>query len=159
MNPAAAASSVTRVTLSARLVSELGDPHSTLRAVTQRSDGVVIVRAGGEVDGANEHTWRRLVEEAAAVATPPGPFVVDLNGLDFVGCGAFAVLAAESERCRARGVAVRLVSCDPSVARVIQACNLGGVLPLHPTVETALATAGRGDRPEPGRPAAPPLPN
>ncbi|BBY25326.1 hypothetical protein MSTO_55310 [Mycobacterium stomatepiae] len=82
-----------------------------------------------------------LVEESAAVATSPGPFIVDINGLNFMGCCAFAVLAAESERCRARGVALRLVSCDPAVARVIQACNLSAVLPLHPTVDTALATA------------------
>jgi anti-anti-sigma factor len=140
MNLGSVESSVIRVALSPQLVSELGDPHSTLRAATQRSGPVVIIRAGGEVDAANEHTWRRLVEEAAAVATPPGPFIVDINGLDFMGCCAFAVLAAESERCRGRGVALRLVSCDPSVARVIQACNLGGVLPLHPTIDTALAT-------------------
>jgi anti-anti-sigma factor len=101
---------------------------------------VVIISAGGEVDAANEHAWRRLVEEAAAVATPPGPLIVDINGLDFIGCCAFAILAAESARCRSRGVALRLVSCDPGVARVIQACNVGGVLPLHPTIETALAT-------------------
>jgi anti-anti-sigma factor len=141
MNPAPVESSVTRVALSPSLVAELGDPHSTLRAATQRSGAVVIIRAGGEVDAANEDTWRRLVEEAAAVATPPGPFVVDINGLDFIGCCAFAILATESERCRRRGVALRLVSCDPGVARVIQACNLGGVLPLHPTIDAALATA------------------
>jgi anti-anti-sigma factor len=140
MNLAPVESSITRVTLSARLVSELGDPHSTLRAVTQRSGPVVIVRAGGEVDAANEDTWRQLIEEAAAVATAPGPFIVDINNLDFMGCCAFAVLAAESERCRERGVALRVVSCDPSIARVIHACNLSSALPLHPTVETALAT-------------------
>ncbi len=141
MNLAPVESCVTRVTLSPRLVSELGDPHSTLPAATQRNGPVVIIRAGGEVDAANEHTWRSLVEEAAAVATPPGPFIVDINGLDFIGCCAFAILADESERCRRRGIALRLVSCDPGVARVIQACNLGGVLPLHPTVDTALTTA------------------
>ncbi|WAJ43820.1 anti-sigma factor antagonist [Mycobacterium sp. Aquia_216] len=140
MNLAPVESSVIRVALSPQLVSELGDPHSTLRAATQRSGPVVIIRAGGEVDAANEDTWRRLVEEAAAVASPPGPFIVDIDGLDFMGCCAFAVLAAESERSRGRGVALRLVSCDPGVARVIHACNLGGVLPLHPTIDTALAT-------------------
>ncbi|WP_025736031.1 anti-sigma factor antagonist [Mycobacterium genavense] len=140
MNLASVESSVTRVTLSPRLVSELGNPHSTLRAATQRSGAVVIIRAGGEVDAANEHTWRRLVEEAAAVATPPGPFIVDINGLEFMGCCAFAMLATEAERCRARGVALRLVSCDPGVARVVQACHLDRVLPLHPTIDAALAT-------------------
>ncbi|SOX55234.1 STAS domain-containing protein [Mycobacterium ahvazicum] len=141
MNLAPVESSVTRVTLSPRLVSELGDPHSTLRAATQRSGAVVIIRAGGEVDASNEHTWRGLVAEAAAVATAPGPFIVDINGLDFMGCCAFAILAAESECCRARGIALRVVSCDPGVARVIQACNLGSELPLHPTIDTALGTS------------------
>ena len=131
---------LTRVTLSARLVSELGDPRSTLRATTQRNGPVVIIRAGGEVDASNEHTWRRLVGEAAAVATQPGPFVVDVNGLDFMGCCAFAVLTDEAERCRRRGVELRLVSCDPGVARVIEACNLGDILPLHPTTDAALST-------------------
>ena len=140
MNLAPAESFPTQVMLSPRLLWELGDPHSTLRATTQRNGPVVIVRAGGEIDASNEHIWQRLVGEAAAVSGQPGPFVVDVNGLVFMGCCAFAVLAAESERCRRRGVELRVVSCEPSVARVIQACNLGGVLPLHPTIDTALAT-------------------
>src|SRR5215472_5501295 len=134
MNLAPIESSVTRVSLSPRLVAELGDPHSTLRAVTQRSGAV------GEVDAVNEDTWRRLVEESAAVATSPGPFIVDINGLDFMGCCAFAVLAAEAERCRHRGVELRLVSCDPGVVRVIEACSLRDVLSLHPTTDAALST-------------------
>ncbi|HUE33186.1 MAG TPA: anti-sigma factor antagonist [Mycobacterium sp.] len=144
MNLAAAESFPTQVTLSSRLRSELGDPHSTLRAATQRNGPVVIVRAGGEVDGSNEQIWQRLVGEAAAVASQPGPFVVDVNGLGFMGCCAFAVLASESERCRRRGVELRLVSCEPSVARVIEACNLRDVLPLYPTTDAALSTTLSG---------------
>ncbi|WP_414686406.1 anti-sigma factor antagonist [Mycobacterium sp.] len=127
--------------LSTRLIAELGDPHSTLRAVTQRSGPVVIVRAGGEIDAANEHTWHQLVSEAAAVASPPGPFVVDVNGVDFMGCCAFAVLADEAERCRRRGIALRLVSCNPGVARIVAACALDDVLPVYPTTDSALSAA------------------
>ncbi len=141
MNLAPPESFPTQVTLSARLVSELGDPHSTLRATTQRHGPVVIIHAGGEIDASNEDIWRRLVSEAAAVATPPGPFVVDVNSLDFMGCCAFAVLADEAERCRSRGVGLRLVSCNPGVARIIESCGLGGVLPVHPTTDSALSSA------------------
>lgn len=144
MNLAPAESFPTQVTLSPRLLSELGDPHSTLRATTQRNGPVVIVRAGGEIDASNEHIWQRLIGEAAAVAGQPGPFVVDVNGLGFMACCAFAVLAAESERCRRRGVELRLVSCEPSVARVVEACNLRDVLSLHPTTEAALSTTVTG---------------
>ena len=139
MNLAPPESFLTQVTLSARLVSELGDPHSTLRATTQRNGPAVVVRAGGEVDASNEHTWHQLVSEAAAVATQPGPFVIDVNGLDFMACCAFAVLADEAERCRHRGVQLRLVSCEPGVARVVEACNLSDVLPVHPTTDSALS--------------------
>ncbi|HWT49069.1 MAG TPA: anti-sigma factor antagonist, partial [Mycobacterium sp.] len=88
--------------LSTRLVYELSDPHSTLRTTTDRSGPAVLIYAGGEIDACNEHTWRRLVSEAASVVIPPGPFVVDVTGLDFMGCCAFAVLADEAQRCHER---------------------------------------------------------
>ena len=127
--------------LSTRLIRELGDPHSRLRATAQRSGPAVIVRAGGEIDAANEHTWLQLVTEASAVATPPGPFVVDVNGVDFMGCCAFAVLADEAQRCQGRSIALLLVSCNPGVARVVEACGLDAVLPVHTTTDAALAEA------------------
>jgi anti-anti-sigma factor len=144
--PAELANSVAaQVMLSARLVSELGDPHSTLRATTQRIGPVVIIRAGGEIDAANEHIWRRLIGEAAAVAIPPGAVVVDVSGLDFMGCCAFTVLADEAERCRRRGVDLCLVSPKPRVARTIKACELGALLRVYPTTDSALSP-GRGVR-------------
>ncbi|BBZ48471.1 anti-sigma factor antagonist [Mycobacterium heidelbergense] len=131
------------LTLSTRLVYELGDPHSTLRATTDRDGAAVLINAGGEIDACNEHTWRRLVGEAANVVTPPGPFVVDVTGLDFMGCCAFAVLADEARRCRQRGIDVRLVSREPIVARIVDACGLNGMLPIYPTADAALAMAAR----------------
>lgn len=136
-----AESFTTQVTLSTRLATQLGEPQSTLRAVTRRNNSAVIICAGGEIDAANENTWRRLVREAAPIATAPGPFVVDINDVTFMGCCAFEVLADEAQRCRRRGVDLRVVSIDPCVRRVIDACGLSGVLPLYPTVESALSAA------------------
>ncbi|HWF29490.1 MAG TPA: anti-sigma factor antagonist, partial [Mycobacterium sp.] len=129
--------------LSTRLVYELGDPHSTLRATTDRCDAAVLINAGGEIDACNEHTWRHLVTEAASVVTPPGPLVVDLTGLDFIGCCAFAVLAEQAQRCDRRGIELRLVSRHPLVARIVEACGLNGVLPIYPTTDSALAMPAR----------------
>jgi anti-anti-sigma factor len=131
------------VMLSTRLVYELGDPHSTLRATTDRSGAAVLINAGGEIDACNEHTWRHLVSEAAGVVIPPGPFVVDVTGLDFMGCCAFAVLVDEAQLCRQRGIELRLVSREPIVARIVDACGLNRVLPIYPTADAALATAAR----------------
>jgi anti-anti-sigma factor len=135
--------SCSHLMLSTRLVYELGDPHSTLRATTDRSGAAVLINAGGEIDACNEHTWRHLVSEAAGVVIPPGPFVVDVTGLDFMGCCAFAVLADEAQLCRQRGIELRLVSREPIVARIVDACGLNRVLPIYPTADAALATAAR----------------
>jgi len=129
--------------LSTRLVYELGDPHSTLRATTDRRGAAVLIYAGGEVDACNERTWRHLVSEAVGVVTAPGPLVVDVTGLDFMGCCAFAVLADGAQRCRHRGIDLRLVSREPIVTRIVDACGLGRLLPIYPTVDSALATAAR----------------
>ena len=84
--------------LSSRLISELAQARSTLRATTERSGSAVIVSAGGELDASNDATWRRLLSEASAAAGPPGPLVIDISGLDFMGCCAYAALAEEAER-------------------------------------------------------------
>jgi hypothetical protein len=36
------------------------------------------------------------------------------------------------------------VSCDPSVARAVEACNLRDVLSLHPTTDAAVSTTVAG---------------
>ena len=131
----------TRLILSTRLVSELGDPHSTLRATTDHSGPAVLIYAGGEIDACNEGTWRQLLEEAATAVTEPGPFVIDVSGLDFMGCCAFAALAEQAEGCRKRGVELRLVSHQPIVARIVKSCGLTQMLPVYPTVDAALASA------------------
>ena len=129
------------LTLSTRLVYELGDPRSTLRAITDRTGEAVVIHAGGEVDACNEHTWRQLITEAATTATLPGPFVIDVSGVDFMGCCAFAVLAEAAEQCRPRGVELRLVTHTPIVGRIVAACGLSDVLPIYPTVDHALAAS------------------
>lgn len=131
------------LTLSTKLVYELGDPNSTLRATADRRGPSVVIYAGGDVDACNEDTWRHLVCESASGVTAPGPFVVDVTGLDFMGCCAFSVLADEARSCQERGIDLRLVSCAPVVTRIVDACGLSGVLPIYPTVDSALSAAAR----------------
>lgn len=118
----------THLCLSAGLVCELGGRHSMLRATTRRSGSAVIIYAGGAIDASNVATWGRLLSEAAAVTAPPGPFVVDVNGLDFMGCCAFEALAAEAATCRDRQVDLRVVSRDPLVDRILGLCGLRATL-------------------------------
>lgn len=127
-----------RLRLSTRLVYELGDPHNRLRATTDRRGPAVLIYAGGEIDACNEHTWRHLVSEAASGVASPGPLIIDVTGLDFMACCAVELLAEQAENCRQRGVELRLVSPQPIVARIVDACGLSGVLPIYPTADSAL---------------------
>lgn len=131
----------TRLAFSAQLVAELGAPRSRLRAAAQRSESAVIINAAGEVDAFNQDSWRRLITETASAAQPPGSFVVDVNDFEFMGCCAFEVLAAEAERCRSRGVTLRVVSRKPAIARFVAACGFNEVLPIHPTAVSALSAS------------------
>jgi anti-anti-sigma factor len=137
--------SFNHLTLSSRLISELAQASSTLRMTTERIDLAVIVSAGGELDASNEGTWRRLLSEAGAAAGPSGPLVVDINGLDFMGCCAYAALAEEAEHCRQRGVELRLVSNQPVVSRVVAACGLTELLPVDESVDAALSVYDAAD--------------
>lgn len=124
---------------STRPSSQPSDLHSGLRAVTECTGSAVVVHVGGDIDASNEVAWQRLVSKSAAIAIAPGPFVIDIRDLDFMGSCAYAVLAQESVRCRRRGVNMRLVSNQPIVARTIAACGLRRLIPLYTMVETALA--------------------
>lgn len=131
--------------LSSRLISELAQARSTLRATTERYGSAVIVTAGGELDASNDAAWRRLLSEASAAAGPPGPLVVDTDGLDFMGCCAYAALAEEAERARERGVELRLVSAQPVVARIVRACGLTDLLSVDTSVDAALSACAFAD--------------
>ena len=131
--------------LSSRLITELAQARSTLRTTIERSDLAVIVSAGGELDASNETIWRRLLSEAAMAAGSPGPLVVDISGLDFMGCCAYAALGEEAERCRRRGVEMRLVSSQPVVARIVTACGLSELLPVDDSVDIALSACAPAD--------------
>lgn len=137
--------SYSHLMLSSRLVSELAQARSTLRTTTERIGPAVIVSAGGELDASNDAIWRRLLGEAAAAAGIPGPLVVDTSGLDFMGCCAYAALAEESERCRHRGVEMRLVSNQPVVSRIVSACGMSELLPVDATVDAALSVYDPAD--------------
>jgi anti-anti-sigma factor len=119
--------------------SYVGHAPSGLNAVTERTGSSVVVHVGGDIDASNERTWKDLLSRGAAETVAPGPFVIDVSDLDFMGSCGYAALAHEAEQCRNRGVALRLVTHEPVVYRTIAACGLRPLLPTYATVETALS--------------------
>jgi anti-anti-sigma factor len=126
---------------STRLSSQFGESNSGLRSITECTGSAVVIHVGGDIDASNETAWQRLVSRNACSAIAPGPFVIDVRALEFMGSCAYAALADEAVRCRRRGVSLRLVSSQPVVARTIAACGLGPLLPMYTSVENALAAS------------------
>ncbi len=101
-----------------RLVHELGDPHSLLRAATLTAAGRrLMIRAGAKVDGPQRNLWRQLVTRPPASQRPdrspstsPGRFRRLLR---------FRRTGRRGTTCRCRGID-RLVSHQPIVARMRQ---------------------------------------
>lgn len=124
---------------SMRSSSQFGDPSSGLRSITECIGSAVVIHVGGDIDASNEKSWRRLLSSNASIAIAPGPLVIDIRALEFMGSCAYAALANEAARCRNRGVNLRLVSSQPVVARTIAACGLGSLLPMYTSVENALS--------------------
>ena len=116
-----------------------GDTQSGLRSFTECTGSAVVVHVGGDIDASNDDAWQRLVSRSASIAIAPGPFVIDVRDVEFMGSCGHAVLAREAEQCRRRGVSLRLVSSQPVVARTIAACGLHRLLPIYPSVDAALS--------------------
>lgn len=98
---------------------------------------VVIVHARGEVDAYSLPTWRQVTREACAHASPPGPVIVDITGLDFIACCALAAPVDQADVCRAHGINIIVVSRAPIVHRVTAATGLGARLPICASTEEA----------------------
>jgi anti-anti-sigma factor len=119
--------------------SYLGHAPSGLRTVTKRTGSSVVVHVDGDIDASNETAWQDVLSRGAAETVAPGPFVIDVCDLDFMGSCGYAALAHEAAQCRNRGVTLRLVTQQPIVDRTIAACGLRPLLPTYASVETALS--------------------
>lgn len=116
-----------------------------LHVLVERRGSALLVHAGGSVDASNIAVWRRLIGEAAGVATGPGPLIIDTGGLEFMGICAFAVLVEVAARCRSRGIQLCLVSDQRITARVVDAAGLDAELSFAAAVEDVLGDAPRDD--------------
>lgn len=100
----------------------------------------VVLELSGEVDAASVLELR--YELAAAVDAPGARVVVDLTDVTFMDCAGVGELVRALRRTGwARG-SIRLANPTSSVRRVLDLTHVGSVLPVHDTVEDALAPPG-----------------
>jgi len=110
-------------------------------------DGWTVVSVTGELDVA---TAPRLRNEVVRLASSGRTLVVlDLGGVDFIDSTGLGVIVGSLKRVRSLGGELALARAEPQVHKVFEITRLIDILPLHDTVESALAT------PIPGAPEGP----
>jgi len=105
---------------------------------THDQDGIAVVSAAGEID---VFTAPQLDSELSAV-TGGGQHrvVVDLSRVDFLDSTGLAVLVKTLKRVREHdGGSLAVVVTADRVAKVFRLTGLDTLIPLHPTVESAVA--------------------
>ncbi|MET7425179.1 STAS domain-containing protein [Dactylosporangium sp. NPDC005555] len=108
-------------------------------AVTERPDGVVLVRLLGALDIDSAPLLREAMHRA--LDSGQSRIVVDLGGVEFcdsVGLGTFAY---SHNRCVADGGFLRLAAPSPFLAGLLETVGLSGRIPVHATVSDALPPA------------------
>jgi anti-sigma B factor antagonist len=100
-------------------------------------DRVVVVTVRGDIDAL---TAPQLSEEIlGALSEDPAAVIVDLSAVDFMASSGMAVLVSTQER--VTGTAVFGVVADgPGTSRPLKLMGLDAVIPIHATLDDALAS-------------------
>lgn len=114
-----------------------------LHWTARTAPGGLVVQAFGLVDAHNEATWQRMLVESAATAAEDSILVIDGRSLDFMSCGALVALTKQAVDSLQQRVAVRLVTTQSSIRRIIVECGMEDAIPAYPDVDSAL----KGDCP------------
>lgn len=116
--------------------------------VDQRVEGTaMILRAVGEVDAASVAVLSDQLVHAVEAVTAPGPVVLDLRAVEFLGSAGMAMLIAIHHRCQDQRVGFRVLA-GPFVTRRLELLGLLNFLIVCRTLDHALHGTG-SDLPAP----------
>jgi anti-anti-sigma factor len=111
---------------------------SELATVTvERRDEATLARVAGELDMSNAETVRERLLEAAGER---GPLILDFTAVEYLDSAWIAAMDRLARAVPAERGGLRLV-CPPGAPsrRALEVTGVGQVLPLHDSVEEALA--------------------
>lgn len=111
----------------------------SIHAVSVRE--VTVLALDGELDLVTAPLLRQHV--VAEVAAGHHRLVLDLTGLTFIDSAGLGQVVAALKRARSHDGGLEVVVPEPRVRRVFELCDLDRVLPLHHTVDAAVAALER----------------
>jgi anti-anti-sigma factor len=109
--------------------------HTAQFAMRWLQPSTAIITAHGEIDAANSIDF---VDYAVSHDERMGALVIDLTGVKFFGSTGFSALHALNVRCAERGIGWAMAP-SKAVSRLLRICDPDSALPVHRSMETALA--------------------
>ena len=114
----------------------MNDRISSFEIEAERLNGACVVRVRGDLDlGTHEQLGERLVAEADG-----GPLIVDLSECDFIDSSGIRALLL-GMRANSEGAGLTIAAPTSQVQRILEMTGLRGAIPVHASVEAALAEA------------------
>lgn len=111
--------------------------HAPPTTTTELPGGVPLLSVVGALDAATHRQVAAALD--ALLDRRPVAVLLDLRAVDFLGSAGIAVLINARHRASRLGVPFAVVADNRRVLRPLQVCQVDGTLPLHPTVDDAVA--------------------
>lgn len=111
-----------------------------LTVSTSERDDVVVVTVSGEVDVYTAAQLRSALEDQIAAGRTA--LVVDLQDVGFIDSTGLGVLVGRLKTVRATGGWLSIVCSNERILRLFGITGLDQVLPVHDSVEAAIAAGG-----------------
>lgn len=102
----------------------------------ERTEDVVIVRIGGEVDMLTTPMLSSLINKQ--FESELSTLVLDMRRVGFLGSSGLAALVTARDEAANHGVSLRLVTAERAVLRPLTATGLADLFDVYPDLETAL---------------------
>lgn len=112
----------------------------SIEAHVTEFDAAVVVGLIGDLDLATAPEARQQLLRAVHHCPDPPRVVVDLIGVDLLDAVGIGVLLAGVVVCRSRGGDLGLCRAEPQVRALLQITRVDEILPVHLTVDDALAS-------------------
>jgi anti-sigma B factor antagonist len=114
-----------------------GDGELKIERADQGS--AVVYQVSGEVDTLTSPELDRALAGIYDSTQPVSSVVLDLTNVPFLSSAGLSILVDHHGRCARAGITLSVVAAQRATLRAIQITALDRIIPLHGTVEEALA--------------------
>ena len=112
-----------------------------MEVMTERQDGVALIRVNGRIDGSNAAEFDRAVR--AAIEFDDRDVLMDLETISYIGTAGLRTFAKVAKKLRGRNARLALCAMQDQSRRVFGITGFDRVIPTFPSRTEALAFLAR----------------